>query len=155
MRILLRLELDCDPDAAWRAVNSPAVMNKVAAPLLRFTSLEPEGFPQRWRAGEHRVLASLLGIVDLGSQAIGISYPRRRDDVRVVRDSGPSLTGALSLMTQWRHQMAIAAAPRGRTLYRDELRFSAGPLTPLAWPTLWLFWQWRAHRLRRLAPSWR
>lgn len=155
MRILLRLELDCAPDAAWRAVNSPAVMKKVASPFLRFESLEAAGFPKQWAAGEHRVLASALGLVEMGSQTIAISYPRRRDGVRVVRDSGPSLTGPLSLVTQWRHQMAISPSPGGRTLYRDELRFGAGLLTPLMWPALWLFWQWRALRLTQLATKWR
>jgi hypothetical protein len=30
----------------------------------------------------------------------------------------------------------------------------AGILTPVAWYTMWAFWQWRGMRLRQLAPTW-
>jgi hypothetical protein len=53
--------------------------------------------------------------------------------------------------------MAISPDPAGtgKTLYRDQLIFSAGPATLAAWPALWSFWQWRMQQLKRLAPSWR
>jgi hypothetical protein len=51
--------------------------------------------------------------------------------------------------------MAVSPAPSGKTLYRDQLVFSAGPiLTPAMWPVLWSFWQWRGAAIRRLAPTW-
>ena len=155
MRILLKLELDCSPEAAWRAIRSPAVMNKVASPLVTFVSLEQQGFPSEWPEGEHRVIVSAFGLVEIGTQAIGVSYPRRSDGVRVMRDSGPALSGQLAIVSRWRHQIAIAPSEGGRTLYRDELSYSAGLATPLLWPMYWLFWQWRAFGLRRLAPSFR
>jgi hypothetical protein len=67
----------------------------------------------------------------------------------------------LSAIPHLDHRMAIAPDPAGpdadgrlRTLYRDQLIVRAGVLTPVAWYTLWAFWQWRGHRLRRLAPTW-
>jgi hypothetical protein len=155
MRILLRLELDCSPDAAWRAIRSPAAFTAVSAPFTTFTSLEKGGFPELWPGGDHRVLVRAFGLVDAGTQNIGISFPQTRDGVRLMQDSGPPLSGALALITRWRHRLAISALPDGRTLYRDELRFNAGAATPLIWPVLWAFWQWRGVRLRQLAPSWR
>jgi hypothetical protein len=155
MRILLKLELDCEPDAAWRAVRSPAVMQKVAYPFLSFTSLEEGGFDQEWSEGDHLVFVKALGFADFGTQVISISYPRRRDGVRIMRDDGPALTGPVSLLTRWQHQLAVASTPAGKTLYREELRFSAGIATPLLWTLLWPFWQWRAFGLRRIATSWR
>ncbi len=155
MRIVLKLVLDCSPDAAWRAVRSPAVFRAVSAPLVAFVSLEPGGFPTSWPAGKHSVRATALGVFAAGTQVIDISFPPRPDDVRVVRDTGGALDGPLAVVTKWRHSMAISAAPDGRTLYRDRLVFEAGLLTLPIWLFYWGFWQWRAFRLKKLAPGWR
>ena len=40
---MLKQVLDCDPDAAWRAIRSPQVFRAVSAPLMTFTSAEPLG----------------------------------------------------------------------------------------------------------------
>lgn len=159
-RVLLKLELDCGVDAAWRAIRSPHVMRQVAAPLLGFWSLEEHGFPEMWPAGEHPVEMSALTVLTVGEQVITISYPqqtlrRRRDGVRMVRDRGRATSGPLSVVTQFEHTMAVAPAGGGRTLFRDQLKFSAGILTPLLWPFFWAFWQWRGLRLQRLARRWR
>lgn len=154
MRILLKLELDCTPDAAWDAIRSPAVFQQVSSPLTTFASLEEGGFPARWPEGRHLVSVRALGITDIGRQSIDISYPRRTDGVRLMRDSGIGVSGPISLVTRWRHEMAVSELPDGRTLYRDQLRFTAGPLTLPMWAAYWLFWQWRAFGLRRLAPTW-
>lgn len=153
MRVLLKLVLDCDPDAAWQAIRSPRVFREVSSPLLSFTSLEPAGFPELWPQGEHPVSVRALGLVPSGTQSIVITTPPARNGVRRVIDTGRGLSGPLTLITEWEHTMAVSAAPGGRTLYRDQLKFSAGPLTLLAWPAFWVFWQWRALQLRRLAPG--
>lgn len=155
MRILLKLVLDCSPDAAWRAIRSPAALQQVSWPFTAFEALNENGFSELWSEGDHPVRVRALGLVDVGTQNIGISFKQRTDGVRVMRDSGPPLSGALTIITRWRHQMAVSALPDGRTLYRDELRFSAGLASPLVWLGLWAFWQWRAIGLRRLAATWR
>jgi len=154
MRILLKLVLDCSPDAAWRAIRSPAVLTAVSAPLTVFTSQEPDGFPELWQAGVHPVEVRAGGLVKIGDQTIDIAYPIRADGVRMMRDTGRGLSGPLAIITRWEHTMAIAPAPAGRTLYRDQLEFEAGPVTLLLWPVYWAFWQWRAIGIRRLAPHW-
>lgn len=153
MRVLLKLTLDCHPDAAWNAICSPDVFRDVSFPLTTFTSLEPAGFPAHWPAGEHPVLVKALGLFPVGRQVIDISYPERRDGVRMMVDSGRGVSGQLARITGWEHSMAVSPAPGNRTLYRDQLVFTAGPLTPLLWPVYWAFWQWRAIGLRRLAPG--
>ncbi len=155
VRIVLKLELDCPPDAAWKAIRSPSVFRAVSSPLIRFISLEPGGFPEQWSEGGHRVKAKVLGFVPMGSQVISASESHRNDGVRVMRDNGPPLTGALAVIRSWQHSMAISAAPEGRTLFRDELVFSAGIANVPVWIAMWAFWQWRAFRIRALAPSWR
>ena len=154
MRILLKLELDCTPDAAWNAIRSPNVFREVSFPFTTFSSLEDTGFPATWPEGRHLLGVRALGLVDVGRQCVDISYGER-GGARLMRDAGTPVSGALSLVTRWRHTMAVSPAPDGRTLYRDELDFSAGLLTLPAWLVFWVYWQWRAAGLRRLAPRWR
>ncbi|CAN5559945.1 hypothetical protein BH10ACT7_BH10ACT7_13660 [soil metagenome] len=153
MRVLLKLVLDCSPDAAWRAIRSPEVLGEVSFPLTTFTSLEPGGFPELWQAGEHPVRVKAFGLVPIGEQVIGISFPEL-PGVRAMRDTGRALVGPLSVVTDWQHTLTVAPAPGGKTLYRDQLKFEAGPLTLLMWPVYWAFWQWRAFGLRRFAGGW-
>jgi hypothetical protein len=155
MRILLRFELDCTPDAAWLALRSPAVFRAVAAPLTTFSSREPDGFPTVWSAGEHPALGRAFGLVPVGEQIIDISTEERADGVRIVHDDGRGTSGALAAITVWHHSMAVSAIDDERTLYRDQLVFRAGILTLPVWAGLWLFWQWRGLRIRQLAPAWR
>jgi hypothetical protein len=143
MRIMLKFVLDCEPDAAWRALRSPDVFRAVAGPWMTFESLEPNGFPTLWPVGPHPV------------QNIDISFAEAPGDVRLVRDFGGGTSGPLAAVTTWRHTMAVAPALNGRTLYRDQLIVGAGPLTLPVWFGMWLFWQWRGLRIRQLSRSWR
>jgi hypothetical protein len=155
VRIFLKFVLDCPPDAAWWALRSPAVFRAVGRPLVTFQSLANDGFPQTWNPGIHPVRVKVFGRLNLGEQLIDLSYPHRRDGVRMEVDSGGALSGTMSVITRWQHSIAISATGDGRTLYRDRLVFSAGPLTILLWPVLWAFWQWRGRRIRLLSRDWR
>jgi hypothetical protein len=145
------MTLDCAPAAAWRALTSPAAFRAVSAPFTSFTSRDLNGFPEHWPPGEHRVSVFAFGVVPIGEQLIDVSF-EERGDIRIFHDDGRGLSGALTLATGWHHSMAVSPLPRGRTLYRDELRFD-GPV--VLWAAYWAFWQWRGVRLRRLARRWR
>lgn len=150
MRVQLRLEVDCPTDAAWDALRSPASFAEIYAPVIEMVPVDPTIFPERWPEGEARVaLSTLMGIIPLGEQKIVISYSER-GGAHIIEDSGRPLTGPLSVITRWRHRMAVSALPDGRTLYRDRLDISAGLVTPVLWIGMWIMWQWRAARLRRL-----
>lgn len=159
MRILLKLVLDCDADAAWRALQSPRALAELYGPLLAVESNEPSGMPVRWEGGaDAAVRISLAGAIPLGTQLISVSERRASDsrgEVRIGRDTGMPLTGVLASLDVWDHQMAVSPAPGDatRTLWRDRLVIG-GPTAPLLWPLLWSVWQWRAARLRALAPTW-
>lgn len=154
MRILLKLKLDCPPDAAWRAIRSPDVFRAVSAPFSTFESLEPAGFPDEWSEGVHPVRVSAFGLVAVGEQTIDLAFSEPRDGVRAVRDTGRGLTGPLTRVTRWEHTMAVSATDDGRTLYRDQLIVEAGALTLPLGAGFWAFWQWRGFQLARFAPSW-
>jgi hypothetical protein len=157
VRVLLKLILDCDPDAAWRAIRSPAVFREVSSPLVHIESLAPGGFPTVWEPGRHPVLMRGGGVLPMGEQVIRLDFETmQRGAVRVVHDSGRGVSGPVTALRLWDHRMAVAPDPAGtgKTLYRDQLVLGAGVLTPFAWYALWAFWQWRGHRLQQLAPGW-
>ncbi|WP_460630929.1 hypothetical protein [Leifsonia lichenia] len=183
MRVLLKFLLDCDPDAAWRALQSPTAFREVSLPWVDFRSDEPAGFPTVWGTGEHRVDVRAFGAFTVGTQAIRLSATEVREPlraasggrdgaarggagreggrVRILRDSGGGTGGLLTAIPHLDHRMAIAPDPAGpdadgrlRTLYRDQLIVKAGVITPVAWYAMWAFWQWRGIRLRKLAPTW-
>lgn len=159
MRILLKLEIDCDPDAAWRALHSPRAVAELYGPMLDLAPMDPAGLPTSMSAGaDVPVELSALGIIPMGRQLIHVSErfvdePSGR--VRILRDSGIPLTGPLASLDVWDHQMAISPVPGrpDRTLWRDRLVIG-GPTAVALWPVLWATWQWRGARIRALAPTW-
>lgn len=154
MRVQLKLVLDAEPDAVWAALRSPTVLAEVAHPFFSFEPLSPRGLPKQWTEGPHPVAArGLWDTIPLGEQLIDI-HLRERGGVRIIEDAGGPVSGPLAVITRWRHRMAVSPAEDGRTLYRDRLDISAGALTPLVWIGVWLFWQWRAFQLSRLARRW-
>lgn len=148
MRVTLRLELDALPETVWETLHDPSAFRDVVWPLFAVEPVGHRRFPPRWTPGDHLVRLRLFGVLPLGDQRIRLSSSRRAG-ARILEDSGGPVSGALGMVTGWRHRMAVAPAPGHRTLYRDRLDFSAGALTPLVWPGMWLLWQWRARGIRR------
>lgn len=152
MRVTLRFELDAMPETVWETLHDPLAFGQVVAPLLEVEPVGHRRFPPRWTPGDHLVRARALGLVAIGDQRIRLSESRK-GDARILEDSGGPVSGALGIVTGWRHRMAISPLPGHRTLYRDRLDFSAGLLTPLVWPGMWLLWQWRARGIRRVVAA--
>jgi len=149
MHVILRLHLDLDADTVWRALRSPEVMTELYAPTMQ---LRPVGdpLPARWATGSSAEVRLLLfGRVPAGHQRVDIRL-RQRGDIRILEDRGAPLTGPLTVITGWRHRMAVQPAADCGTIYRDRLDISAGALTPLLWIGFWAMWRWRGVRLRRL-----
>ncbi len=157
MRILLKLVVDCDADAAWRALHSPRAVAELYGPLIELRPLAE--LPTSWGAGDDVAVGlRLAGVVPLGRQLIDPSdseVEHRGERVRIFRDTGIPLSGPLAALDVWDHQMAVSPAPGDptRTLWRDRLVIG-GRAAPALWPLLWTTWQWRAARIRALAPTW-
>ena len=155
MRVLLKLTLDCEPETAWGRLHDPDTFAAVMFPLMTVRSTETGGFPKQWALGSHGLALKLFGIVPLGTQSVQLSAREgEATGIKILRDTGTGTSGALTLLRDWDHRMAISPLADGRTLYRDQLRVRAGVLTPLAWPGLWAFWQWRGAKLRRMSADW-
>lgn len=157
MRVLLKFEIACDADAAWRALHSPAAVAELYGPLIQLRPLSDQ--PTSWEQGDEAVVTMRgAGVVPLGTQLIHVTdreVIEHGTRVRILRDTGVPLTGPLSGLDVWDHQMAVSAVPGKphRTLWRDRLTF-AGPTAAVLWPTLWAMWQWRQARIIAAAPSW-
>ncbi|MFT4229138.1 MAG: hypothetical protein QM602_02490, partial [Microbacterium sp.] len=157
MRVLQKFTIECDADAAWRALHSPRAVAELYGPLIGLDPLD--SLPTSWEPGaEAAVALSLGGAVPLGRQLIHVSdrvTTDRRGPVRILRDSGIPLSGPLAGLDVWDHQIAVSPAPGdpGRTLWRERLVIG-GAMAPVVWPALWSVWQWRAARVRALAPGW-
>ena len=156
MRILLKLVIDCDADAAWRALHSPRALAELDGPFVTPDALAD--LPTSWTPGDEAIVGLSLGPVPLGRQLIDVSDSERQlsgQRVRILRDTGIPISGPLAALDVWDHQMAVGPAPGDptRTLWRDRLVIG-GAAAPVLWPVLWSVWQWRAARLRALAPSW-
>lgn len=137
----------------------PRAVAELYGPLMELAPLSPEGLPSAWEPGNDvAVQLSMAGALPMGRQLIHVSERVTSDasgTVRIFRDSGIPLTGPLASLDVWDHQMAISPAPGDptKTLWRDRLVIG-GPTAVALWPVLWSIWQWRAARIRALAPSW-
>lgn len=158
MRILQKLVLDIDADAAWRALHSPAALAELYGPLVRVDAMAADRLPVTWEDGADAPVRYSVAGLGLGAHLISVRDRRAADahgPVRILRDAGIPLTGPLAGLDAWDHQMAVAPLPGdpARTLWRERLVIR-GAIAPLLWPALWAAWQWRGARLRALAPTW-
>lgn len=149
MHVILRQHLDVDPDTVWRALRSPETMTGLYAPAMVLRPVSGP-LPARWATGSSAEVRLLLGgVIPGGHQRVDIRL-RQRGDIRILEDRGAPTSGPLTVITDWRHRMAVQPARGGGTLYRDRLDIRAGVLTPLLWIGFWAMWRWRGVRMRRL-----
>ncbi len=138
-------QLPIPPALAWEQVQSPQLLQHIAAPLLTF---HPRGgdFPQIWSPGEYRAGLRLYGLLPVGEQVIGIEYPTSGAPVggHVLRDNGRG-----GLVTRWDHLMLIAPE-NGGTRYTDKVEIEAGTVTGLAAAFARYFYRHRQRRWRQL-----
>jgi hypothetical protein len=149
MRTTVSTTLEAPPDRIWEALQNPATLMYVAAPVVAFEPVEPATFPDRWDETDYRVRMRLFGGLPLGEQTIRISMRRgtdaRGDRYYHLRDDG---TG--ELMSTWDHLIILQELPDGTTRYTDDVTVEAGPLTPLVWLFAAGFYRHRQRRWRRL-----
>jgi hypothetical protein len=148
MKLRLSTRIDLPPAEVWQLVQTPRLLDFVAAPLMRFEYLEPLR-PRRFEAGG-RCLARLriFGIVPFGTQWIVTSLDEPAEGAwpRRLRDDGHG-----ALIAMWDHWITVAPDIGGGTRYTDELEVRAGALTPFVWAFAQVFYRHRQRRWRKLA----
>lgn len=138
-RIELTSHLSAPPEIVWEHVQTSALLDYIAAPVVRF---EPAAgaFPARWSEGDYRARMRAFGLVPIGEQTIGIEYPQSDGKMWVLRDNGHG-----SLIKRWDHWIFVEPASDG-TRYTDRVEIEAGILTPFVVLFARVFY---AHRQRR------
>lgn len=154
MRIRVETALECSADAAWDAAHRPAIAARLYAPVMRMLPVQG-ALPERFSSGDRvRVSLRLAGVLPMGSQLIAIEdLAPDGAGARTMRDAGRPLSGPLSLLRSWNHEMTVVGSPRGNALWRDELQIT-GAFAVVAGPVLWVMWHWRVAKLRRLSRGW-
>lgn len=152
MKLSLSTLLDVSPERAWEVVQTPDLLEHVAAPLVRFDAIDPSEFPEQWEEADYLVRMALFGIVPLGTHSIRIVD-------REVEETGQGRIYRLrtdetgELAETWQHDIVLRETPDGMTVYTDEVTIEAGLLTLPVWLFATLFYRHRHRRWRQLAAT--
>lgn len=158
LNIRIVAQLACGAAEAWEAAHTPRVAEQLYQPLLQMHTLDAASFPKRFSSGSRiDVALSLLGCLRVGKQRIVIED--RIESVaaverRTMRDTGRPLSGPLSMVRSWNHEITVIPVGDRTCSWEDVLTISGG-FAPFAACVLVPLWRWRAIKLRRLALEWR
>jgi hypothetical protein len=149
MRIIISTKLESKPEVIWEAVQSPQILEYIAAPLIVIEPLRPSKFPDKWSTGNFLVRLKFLGIIPLGFQWMQISIPKRKSFnttlLYKIRDNGFG-----KLAKRWDHLITIKLLGDGKTQYTDQVDIEAGRWTLFLWLVSHLFLYHRQHRWQTL-----
>lgn len=144
MAMVLAFERECAVNLQYemlcRVAMKPILMQYVSWPLVLFMG----ALPDVWHAEQYNVRMFLFGLIPLGTQTIGVSFPETSSkDEFVLQDSGRS-----RIMRKWEHRITIKHIATSMCLYKDRVEIDAGMLTPIARLLIFALF---SHRQRRLA----
>ncbi|MBK9648959.1 MAG: hypothetical protein IPO67_28070 [Deltaproteobacteria bacterium] len=149
MKVELSTTLQAPADQVWRWVQRPALLNWVAAPLVKFRPIQPTTLPDVWADGEVRVSMLLFGVLPMGSQVIRVHREEEQDGEQSARSLVDMGEG--DLVKTWHHRIRVVPERAGTTHYTDSVVVEAGPLTLFVWMFAQVFYRHRQRRLRALA----
>jgi hypothetical protein len=146
MNVDISCILPCTLEQAVSQVQTTRLLRHISSPLVVFSTLTGDPFPEKWTMGTHWVRLTLLGVIPFGTQAIVLSSPPVSSGF-ALRDAGYG-----RLIAVWDHLITIEPAMDG-VRYRDRVTVRAGLLTPMVWLFAQLFYRHRQRRWRRLAAN--
>ena len=145
-RVELTTHLPISPDEVWDRVQTSALLDHIAAPLVRFAPFDGD-FPERWSEGNYRSRLLAFGFLPIGEQTIGIEYTPAEGERRILRDNGHG-----TLMKRWDHWIFVEPAGAG-TRYVDRVDIEAGIFTPFIALYARVFYAHRQCRWRKLVET--
>ncbi len=132
-------------EKTFAALKNPAMMKKVAWPLVIFKPVNLEVFPESWQDGQtYKMNMYLLGFLPMGWQELKISSQQDADKY-ILKDVGPGWA-----VKWWDHQVILAKILENKTHYEEELILSAGFLKPIIWLVMTALFWWRKYRWLKL-----
>lgn len=148
MRVHLETRLAAPCSQVADQLRRPALLHHLSGPLLRFTPVAPAVLPAAWAPGQYEIGVRLFGLIDIGSQTIGIEAIEAPPGEFRLRDNGHS-----KRVRRWDHRIAARPGADGMTRYSDTIDIAAGLATPLVWGFAALLFRHRQNRLRALAAA--
>ena len=146
-RISEETVLGCSADQAWKLVQTSALLQHVAWPLVTFTPVDPPTFPATWPAGGTiRLRSRAFGVIPLGVRTLYFAVID--EQAREIRTREHD-----TLFRRWDHRIVVQPLDSARSRYLDDVTIDAGRLTSLLRPLVTLFYRHRQRRWRRLAAS--
>ncbi len=153
MRLRLSVLLPCPPERLVAELARSRWLDRLDGPALRFTPLEPDAFPERWRPGEYRVALRLAGRLPLGEHVLAVRHVLdaghllEEGETEIWHDAGHS-----ALVRTWNHRVVVEEV-HGMTRCTDVVEIRAGVLTLPAWLFAQVLYRVRGRRLSRLVAA--
>ena len=148
MKVLRSTIVDLPPETVWAEVQTARLLTHIAWPIVRFVPVGDKPFNTFKPGGRYQVRLRLFGILPFGTQWIvtSVHEPETGEWPKRLRDNGYS-----ALIDRWDHWITIAPDGKGGTRYSDDVKISAGVMTPFIWAFAQLFYWHRQRRWRSLA----
>lgn len=127
----------------FTAMKSPAMMQKVAWPLVIFKPVKPKVFPDMWQDGEtYKMNMYLLGFLPMGWQQLEISSEQDvNSNEYILKDIGPGWA-----VKWWDHKVTLKKVSDNSTHYEEQLVLKTGFLGPIIWLGMTVLFWWRKKR---------
>lgn len=150
MQFKTDLVLSWPVNKTFDAMKSPAMMQKVAWPLVIFKPEDPSVFPAQWQdRSNYKMNMFLLGFLPMGWQKLEISSEHNADqNTYVLKDAGPGWA-----VKWWDHKVTLKAVSENSTHYEEELTLTTGLLGPIVWFGMALLFLWRKYRWVQLTKN--
>ena len=152
MRLSSTSLLPCSVERLGAELSRPALLHRIAAPMLIFVASDPTGSVERWRPGKFRFRLLVGGKVPIGEHTINVQHVTGGSDEVPTRQLVWHDAGYSPLIKVWNHKIWLADF-HGMTRYTDEVEVHAGPLTLAAWLFASTFYRHRQGRLSRLVAA--
>jgi ligand-binding SRPBCC domain-containing protein len=148
MKVSISTIIALPPEEVWQRVQTPQLLQHIAAPLIHFTIIDPPALSLFADGDRFLVGLKIFGVLPYGKQWIVPTLHLPSDGAwpKKLRDNGHS-----ALISKWDHWITVEPNGHGNTLYRDEVEIKAGLLTPLIWLFAHIFYRHRQRRWRALA----
>jgi hypothetical protein len=147
MKLITKININWPVIKTFNALKSPAMMQRVAWPLVIFKPVKPSIFPEQWQEEfTYRMNMYLLGFLPMGWQELKISSHRDEiNKIYILKDVGPGWA-----VKWWDHQVVLKPISENITSYDEILELKTGLLGPIIWIGMNLLFKWRKYRWLKL-----
>jgi hypothetical protein len=146
-RVSIQSIFNLSPEETWRRVQTPALLEQVAHPLIRFQRQDGRQMPPSFHENQTiDLLMKALGFIPLGKHTITIHSvdPERREILS--HEQG-------QIAQVWRHLISVRPYGKSQTLYTDQVDLYAGRQTQAVAAFARLFYMYRQTRWQQLPPQ--